>query len=184
MTRPSSRERILKAAETVIARDGGGNLTLESVAAEAGISKGGLLYHFKTKNELILGLMRAHCDAVIGALEQEKAKLGGAVRNELEAHLTAALRSEAEALNNRQTGVALLAAIASQPEIVQSVACDFDDMEDKLWGKRSGLNPDAAILWLAAEGLKFLQLIGHDPFLPGQRDAVVARLLELARERG
>ncbi|NNH73982.1 TetR/AcrR family transcriptional regulator [Nocardia uniformis] len=33
-------------------------VTLENVAAEAGVSKGGLLYHFKSKDALLAGLIR------------------------------------------------------------------------------------------------------------------------------
>lgn len=41
----------------VIAAQGTLRLTLEAVAAEAGISKGGLLYHFPSKDSLLLGLL-------------------------------------------------------------------------------------------------------------------------------
>ena len=50
-------EQLLEAAETVILRKGIGNLTLSAVAAEAGMSKGGLLHHFPTKNNLIESLV-------------------------------------------------------------------------------------------------------------------------------
>jgi AcrR family transcriptional regulator len=51
-------DRVLDAAEAVVVRQGIANLTLEAVAAEAGISKGGLLYHFPTKDRLIDALVR------------------------------------------------------------------------------------------------------------------------------
>ena len=40
-----------------MARDGYSGLTLEAVAAQAGASKGGLLYHFASKDALIAGLV-------------------------------------------------------------------------------------------------------------------------------
>jgi hypothetical protein len=46
---PGSKDRILDAAERVVLRDGVTHLTLDAVAAETGISKGGLLYHFPSK---------------------------------------------------------------------------------------------------------------------------------------
>src|ERR1051325_79753 len=46
------RNRMLDAAETVISRQGIADVTLEAVAAEAGMSKGGLLHHFPTKDAL------------------------------------------------------------------------------------------------------------------------------------
>ncbi len=56
MARKSESETyfaLLNAAERVVFRDGVGALTLDAVAAEAGVSKGGLLYHFPTKDALI-----------------------------------------------------------------------------------------------------------------------------------
>lgn len=53
----STRERILLGANVVALRDGIQNLTLEAVAEEAGLSKGGLLYHFPSKEALVAGLV-------------------------------------------------------------------------------------------------------------------------------
>ena len=53
MPRPSRKDRILDAAERLIDRGGPGSLTLEAVAAEAKMTKGGLFYHFETKEQLL-----------------------------------------------------------------------------------------------------------------------------------
>ena len=50
---PALLDRMLDAAEVVVVRQGIANLTLEAVAAEAGLSKGGLLHHFPNKDRLI-----------------------------------------------------------------------------------------------------------------------------------
>jgi AcrR family transcriptional regulator len=52
----SSRERILDAYADLLICDGERQATLEAVAARAGISKGGLLYHFPSKEQLAAGL--------------------------------------------------------------------------------------------------------------------------------
>src|SRR5215216_5514144 len=57
MPRPSRRAELLDAAIAVIRRDGAQRLTLDAVAAEAGVSKGGVLYHFGSKRALIDGLL-------------------------------------------------------------------------------------------------------------------------------
>lgn len=54
---PSARERILSAFEDLLLSDGERAATLESVAAAAGVSKGGLLYHFGSKEALGEGLI-------------------------------------------------------------------------------------------------------------------------------
>ena len=49
--------RILDAAETLIIARGVTALTLEAAAREAGVSKGGLLYHFASKEALLEALL-------------------------------------------------------------------------------------------------------------------------------
>ena len=60
--RPSRKEELLDAAIRVIRRDGAQKLTLDAVAAEAGVSKGGILYHFGTKRALVDGLIERWLD--------------------------------------------------------------------------------------------------------------------------
>lgn len=56
-TQPSARDRILAAYEDLLINDGPRAATLDAVAAAAGVSKGGLLYHFKSKEALRDGLL-------------------------------------------------------------------------------------------------------------------------------
>lgn len=53
----SARDRVLDAFETVLVDQGARAATLDAVAAEAGVSKGGLLYHFPNKDALIDGML-------------------------------------------------------------------------------------------------------------------------------
>ncbi|MGV0813592.1 TetR/AcrR family transcriptional regulator [Mycolicibacterium boenickei] len=57
----SSRDRILDAYEDVLAIEGERHATLDAVAAKAGVSKGGLLYHFPSKDRLAAAL----CDRLL-----------------------------------------------------------------------------------------------------------------------
>ena len=52
-----TKDRLLDAADVVVRRDGAQALTLDAVAAEAEVSKGGLLYHFKSKRDLVEGMV-------------------------------------------------------------------------------------------------------------------------------
>jgi AcrR family transcriptional regulator len=51
--RQSNRTKILEAAVDIVQREGITGVTLESVAAEAGLTKGGLMYHFPTRDALL-----------------------------------------------------------------------------------------------------------------------------------
>ncbi|RIQ30210.1 TetR/AcrR family transcriptional regulator [Jiangella rhizosphaerae] len=70
MPRPSSRDRILDALERILVETGLHAVTLESVAEKAGVSKGGLLYHFPSKEALITGLARRLAEGVEEEFEQ------------------------------------------------------------------------------------------------------------------
>lgn len=59
-----TRDRILDALRSLLARGGAAEATLENVAAEAGVSKGGLLYHFPSKDALFRGLVERTRDSV------------------------------------------------------------------------------------------------------------------------
>jgi AcrR family transcriptional regulator len=56
MPRPSNRDRVLDAFERLLVDDVGAAVTLDAVAAAAQVSKGGLLYHFPSKDALVDGL--------------------------------------------------------------------------------------------------------------------------------
>jgi AcrR family transcriptional regulator len=51
-------EDLVRSAYRVIARQGGHRLSLQDIATEAGVSKGLVLYHFKSKERLFLTTMR------------------------------------------------------------------------------------------------------------------------------
>ena len=62
--RTSSRDRLLDAAAGV-ASQGIQNLTIEAVAAAAKVTKAGLVYHFKTRDDLLAALI----ERVVGELD-------------------------------------------------------------------------------------------------------------------
>jgi len=79
-TRPDrskpTREVVLDALETLLLEGGSSAATLEAVAAAAGVSKGGLLYHFGSKEALYQGFLdrlliesRAEADGTLTAPE-------------------------------------------------------------------------------------------------------------------
>jgi AcrR family transcriptional regulator len=53
-----SRESILQAAEEIVAKRGPAHLTLETAATQAKVSKGGLFYHFRSKEALLEAMIR------------------------------------------------------------------------------------------------------------------------------
>ena len=64
-----ARERILEAAERVVAEIGAARLTLDVVAQAAGVSKGGLLYHFPSKESLLGALAQRYVHSMEQCIE-------------------------------------------------------------------------------------------------------------------
>lgn len=54
---PLARERVLDAFENIVINDGERAATLDATAKAAGVSKGGLLYHFGSKDDLAAGIL-------------------------------------------------------------------------------------------------------------------------------
>jgi AcrR family transcriptional regulator len=61
---PDARTRVLDAAEAIVQARGVTGLTLEAAARDAGVSKGGLLYHFASKEALLAALLGRLAEAM------------------------------------------------------------------------------------------------------------------------
>jgi AcrR family transcriptional regulator len=63
------REAILRAALELVREQGAHALTLDAVARHAGVSKGGLIHHFNTKEALVRGVIDASTAALHHQIE-------------------------------------------------------------------------------------------------------------------
>lgn len=112
--RSPARDRLLDAVEVLLVERGMSGLTLDQVAERAGVSKGGLLYHFPSKAKLLDGLIERLNEMVADAVKSAPSDPGGAVRwyistsisptaeeTSLYRALTAVLRSEDDLATDR-----------------------------------------------------------------------------------
>lgn len=76
---PRARELVLDAFETLLLAEGERAATLEATAREAGVSKGGLLYHFGSKDDLVAGLLERLSALVDADIERMATAPEGAV---------------------------------------------------------------------------------------------------------
>lgn len=171
----TSRERILSAAAELAMEHGPGNLSLDAVAARAGLSKGGLLYNFPTKAKLLEALVSEHLtqfDRQLG--EEERRRKGDA--NALAAGFLALFCADELARKKPATG--LLAAMAENPEFLDPVRVYNRSLVDRL-SEGSGDFGAALVAFLAIEGMRTTQLLGLDVLTDAEREAAVTRLREL-----
>ncbi|HEX3946169.1 MAG TPA: TetR family transcriptional regulator [Acidimicrobiales bacterium] len=155
-----TRARILQAAENVVLRDGVAKLTLEAAAAEAGISKGGVLYHFPSRVALVEGMVRRMVDGFdqdLQAAGSEDPEPGAFSR----AYLRATFHAAPGAAHDRENrlGAALIAAVAAEPSLLRPLQDAFDRWQSRL--EDDGLDPPlATVVRLAADGLWLADLFG------------------------
>jgi len=172
--RNSARESILEAAGRVIAEMGARHMTLDAVAREAGVSKGGLLYHFPSKEALLSAMVESFCGRLAAAAPIESRRNSIELLRSLIDHRIAIRSAHGE---DMRTAHGMIAALAERPSLVEPLAA----YHRKLWERvKQGSEPDTAILsWLALEGLLFLEIFNTSPFSEGEREQVIARILAL-----
>lgn len=167
------RANILSAA-AALARDiGPGNLSLDAVAERAGVSKGGLLYHFPSKSKLLEALVEQHLHEFDGALTDKEKSRGGGQNSLAAAYLDMFVVEQALP---PPSGV--LAALAENPELLAPVSRFKRLLLDRLKANARDEN-SALALFLALEGMRSLRLFETDIVTPAERDAVLAFLAEM-----
>ena len=172
--RKDSRELILQAAEEIVARHGPASLTLESAAARAKVSKGGLFYHFRSKEALLQEMIRR----ALKQLQDEREKVAESLSCEsnatMKAHIIGTLR---HLEGQRPVLAAVIAAIANDPKLVDPMRESFKDDFQSLCRDLSLSMEDTAILFLAAQGLLLLELLHLSFLTPSQIRKVTERML-------
>jgi AcrR family transcriptional regulator len=165
-----TRRRLLDAATAVVRRDGARALTLDAVAAEAGVSKGGLLYHFKTKRDLLDAMLEGWLEEFASEIEAHPGSFtAGYVR---------ASDMSGWAAADRATEFALLAAMVEEPGALERVRERYGEWQAQI---AAGEDPVRATLArLAADGLWLADLLGLAPPGGELREKVIERLLDLA----
>ena len=70
MARAGTADRIIDAAEAIVEEHGVATLTLEQAAKRAGVSKGGVLYHFPSKEALVAAMIGRFTERFDNAVAQ------------------------------------------------------------------------------------------------------------------
>lgn len=177
--RGSARQRILDAAAQRLLDHGPAGLVLEAVASDAGVSKGGLLYHFRSKEELVTGLTEAMLDNVDHALEHFIRADGGEPGAAARAYLATTVHPDGEPADSSGRLMAgILATIGSDAAQLDLVRERFAAWHRRLQG--DGIDPTTATLVrLAADGLWLSALLGLPRLDPDLHVRVYAALQDL-----
>ena len=181
--RPSNREHILDAAEAVVREDGAAHLTLDAVAERAGVSKGGLLYHFKTKELLLQAMIDRHMHGIGLRHADALAKLPPGPGRELKAWAQMAIDHE-KCVADKRVGSSLLAGAANDPKLLAPFH-RFQQWRLQIIHDTAAAGlpfTRAAVASLALDGLTLLELLQLSPFDTAQRRAILEDVLRLIDE--
>jgi AcrR family transcriptional regulator len=190
LTSSAPRDLLLDAAETVAAREGVSRLTFDAVAAEAGVSKGGLLHYFTNKDQLIEGMVRRAAEGwrlhFTSAYENASPGPGRMVRGLLQGCFTDA-QSWTEELRRSYSSV--FAALAQNPGLVEPMQEAYRELYGYL--QADGL-PDgvAETLATAIDGLWLYWVLRLRPVVQADLDRMrgvleraLAQAIESSKER-
>jgi AcrR family transcriptional regulator len=175
-----ARDRILEAAERVVADVGAAKLTLDVVAHSAGVSKGGLLYHFPSKESLLSALAQRYVDSMEHCVEAAKVDLGNGVRaRDLKACIVGILGSDPR---SKAMGAALFATAANDVTLLEVIRECIAKCTNDLAQDKSLKFARAAIVSLAVDGLMMRESLRISAFTEEQREHIVKELILLADE--
>lgn len=156
-------DTLLDAAEAVVVRQGIANLTLDAVAAEAGMSKGGLLHHFPNKDRLIAALVTRSAEnwrACFTEGYERTAEGPGRMTRALLNHCLSDAQGWTEEL--QRSSSACFAALAHNPALIQPMRAVYTDLHRRV--AEDGLPPGVGEAVAAAiDGLWLYWVLGLAP---------------------
>ena len=171
------RERLLEAAAGLVVEHGLANLTLDAVAREAGVSKGGLLHHYPNKKALISGLndiVLERFGALIMAFADKDPDPHGRFTR---AYLM--VSAETERTTDETLSAIMTLAMSKDAELRRQWQDRINDL-----ARRYGEEEASPRMWIvrhAADGLWLAAISGSPEHSPELHCAIVSRLLEMTR---
>jgi len=153
-----TRTAILNTAFELIANEGVNALTLERVARDTGVSKGGLLYHFSSKEQLI----EACVERAVSRLAASERSPRGLAESRLE--------------GGSEILTVLTAAMVNNPALLEG-------LRDEYRTRQRIVEEDRGMMaYLAAEGLSFLEQFGLITLPREKRATIVRQILALTEQ--
>lgn len=155
----TTKECIIEAAMGIARIKGARHLTIDAVTVKANLSKGGVLYHFPSKNALLIGLIAHMISTVRGRLDAHYKYF----KNESNPTLQAVAALLEDILEDRlSVPIALLAAGAENPELLEPARTEINNIWQSIKSETAEV-PRALVIWSALEGLHYMDLLGITP---------------------
>ena len=180
--RSSNKTRILDAAIRVINREGVRAITFESVSIEAGLTRGGLLYHFPSREALLRGIDAHLLQAWEASMEALMGK--SADQSSPQERHAVFMRVSAQSATRAELVFMLESMDPDNGTVPWREAMERWAPGSPVSGADGQPDPvamDAFIARLAADGLWIHEAVYREKLGVSVRQAVVERLLTLIR---
>jgi AcrR family transcriptional regulator len=165
--------QVLDAAERVVARDGAARLTLDAVAAEAGISKASVLYDYKSKQALVAAVVDRAVTSDNHFNQAVTDGLGDVDSATIRGRIVAA--SEPLPDDFRAVALNLCAALAQDAQLRGVIQQNQAKVIERIMG--TSAKPRGALLsYLALEGLKLLESLDYHTWPKPERDRILREI--------
>lgn len=176
-----TRAAVIQAALTIISRDGASHLTLDAIAKESGISKGGLLHQFPNKRAVLKALLEHQAAFYEDFTHRFREQHGAEYPQPFLASQIATFREVLNESNSR--AFAVLAAVSQEPSFLDSMR--ETSARNLASIKAEAADPQRAVLrWFAAHGVALSTLLGLCPLSTEERDLLFDSLLDDAQWSG
>jgi AcrR family transcriptional regulator len=170
------RIEILRAARRIAKRNGVMALSIEAVAKEAKLSKGGVLYHFPGKELMIKALIedwRMSFQTLLKEYRARDPRPGGWCRSYIRATLQSYKPSR---LRMGRLGAALYVASAFNPKLLSPVRDELKEIQENI--EKDGVDPNiGTIVRLVMDGFWLNEIFGLH-ILPASKKKEIIGLLE------
>jgi AcrR family transcriptional regulator len=173
-SRNTSRQKILAAAAELAREVGPANVSLDAVAARAGVSKGGLLYNFPSKAKLLESLVEQHLQDFTAALDEKEKKRESSPNSVAIAYVELFV-TEYSQKTPPPSGV--LAAMAENPQLLNPLRRFKRELLDRMKANASD-EVAAVITFLALEGMHSMKLFDLEILSSQERENIIAMLLD------
>ena len=175
----ATRRSVLAAAAEIVVREGAAKLTLDAVAERCGLSKGGILHHFSTKDSLISAMI----EDVVGQFEtdlqrnmQGESGPGSFAR----AFLRACLDRDGIVTRTIKVSAGIIAAVAINTQLLGPLRTRYDEWSARL--EDDGIDPAIAeLVRSAADGLWLGNVLELGSTSAALRKRMFAKLIELTQ---
>ncbi|MDR7051076.1 AcrR family transcriptional regulator [Duganella sp. 3397] len=178
--RSSSRTALLDAALQMITESSVNGMTLEGVAARAGVTKGGLIYHFKTKEALLHAVVDRLTDQVDEyCADDQQTDPALALENFLMARIDYAFAIGAQ---QKALMANLLAAATTFPSLLAPVKRMYERGSGDL-AQVAGSAGLALSIWAALDGMVMLEMLNIRQFSETERTQMREAMTSMVRRQ-